>query len=51
MSLLADLLLNLRCLCRGTASLEARVAALELGTQIQYNGVGLIYNGTPIQYN
>jgi hypothetical protein len=31
MSLLTDLMLNLRCLCRSAANLEARIAALELG--------------------
>jgi hypothetical protein len=51
MSLLTDLLLNLRCLCRGTASLEVRVAALEAANHLLYNGVGITYNGTPIQYN
>jgi hypothetical protein len=31
--------------------LEVRVAALEASSQLLYNGVGITYNGTPIQYN
>ena len=51
MSLLTDLLLKLKCVCRGASSLEVRVIALEAPTQLRYNGIKLTYNGTPIQYN